>query len=155
MGLDMYLTAERYLWSYPEDGEDVNIGKAVADQFPELKGFGNVKTVTVEVAYWRKANQIHNWFVKNAQNGEDDCERYLVGSDQLQELLDTVNQVLTAGDVETAKSLLPTGSGFFFGSTGYDEWYFRDLQLTKEQLEAILSNKGLVRNWDFYYQASW
>ena len=26
-----------------------------------------------QVGYWRKANQIHNWFVENVQDGEDDC----------------------------------------------------------------------------------
>lgn len=26
-----------------------------------------------EIAYWRKANAIHRWFVDNVQNGTDDC----------------------------------------------------------------------------------
>ena len=26
-----------------------------------------------EVGYWRKANAIHGWFVRNVQNGKDDC----------------------------------------------------------------------------------
>lgn len=26
-----------------------------------------------EVAYWRKANAVHKWFVDTVQNGEDDC----------------------------------------------------------------------------------
>ena len=28
--------------------------------------------------YWRKANAIHGWFVKNAQQGIDDCRTYSV-----------------------------------------------------------------------------
>lgn len=46
-----------------------------------------------EVGYWRKANQIHNWFVENVQNGVDDCERYEVSEDDLQKLLTICKKV--------------------------------------------------------------
>jgi hypothetical protein len=39
-----------------------------------------------EVCYWRKANQIHKWFVDNVQGGVDDCGEYLVTEDELDEL---------------------------------------------------------------------
>ena len=28
----------------------------------------------IELAYWRKANWFHGWFVDELANGEDDCE---------------------------------------------------------------------------------
>ena len=31
-------------------------------------------------------------------------------------------------DNSLAEELLPTRSGFFFGSTDYDEWYFEDIK---------------------------
>jgi len=47
--------------------------------------------------------------------------------------------------------ILPNQSGFFFGSTDYDEWYLRDIEATIEGLEiALKDNDG-----DFYYSASW
>ena len=160
MGLDMYLTAERYLWSYPEDGPDAKIGDTIAALFPELASLDakqdqRVKEISVQVGYWRKANQIHHWFVKNVQDGKDECQRAYVTAENLTELLGVVNAVLSASDVGSAAMLLPTGSGFFFGSTEYDEWYFKDLEYTKALLESILSNEALLKDWTIYYQSSW
>ena len=47
-----------------------------------------------EVGYWRKANQIHGWFVKNIQGGVDDCGYYKVSKQDVEELLSLCNQVL-------------------------------------------------------------
>lgn len=65
-------------------------------------------------------------------------------------------------DLSLAKKLLPTSSGFFFGSTDYDDMYLEDLEsyvsqadeLIKEHKELIQSG---VKSWDisYYYQASW
>lgn len=38
------------------------------------------------VIYWRKANQIHRFFVENVQNGKDDCEEYNVSKKILKKL---------------------------------------------------------------------
>ena len=40
-------------------------------------------SVEIEVGRWRKANQIHNWFVQNVQYGEDDCRKYEVDTKAL------------------------------------------------------------------------
>ena len=111
MGLDMYLLKD----------------------FKETDGDYNKE------AYWRKANAIHNWFVKNVQNGEDDCGYYEVTHDQLEKLLRVVEDVLT--DHSKASVLLPSTAGFFFGSTDYDKWYFEDLELTKTQVTKVLAKK--------------
>ena len=108
-------------------------------------------SVQVQVAYWRKANQIHKWFVDHVQNGNDDCEEYRVTRDQLQLLLDNCKLVLI--NKEEAKTLLPRQEGFFFGSYEYDEYYWYDIQDTIEQLEKIL--KEYPEDWDFQYQSSW
>lgn len=41
---------------------------------------------------------------------------------------------------DTAEELLPTTSGFFFGSTDYDEWYVYDVMSCKRQFEKLLKN---------------
>ena len=105
----------------------------------------------VQVAYWRKANQIHKWFVDHVQNGVDNCEEYYVSRDQLQLLLDTCKIVLI--DKEEASQLLPVQEGFFFGSYEYNEYYFSDIKDTIEQLEKVLTE--YPEEWSFKYQSSW
>ena len=152
MGLDQYLTARRFLWIYDNgEGKDAEIGKSIQVLFPEIAQY-RPRNVSVEIGYWRKANAIHRWFVDNLQDGEDDCRETPVTLGALQKLLDTVNEVLA--DTSKAEELLPTQSGFFFGSTQYDKWYQDDLIHTKNIIQGILDNKSL-QDWDFYYSSSW
>ena len=146
MGLDMYLYAERYLSEY--DTEDAEILDRIQNLLPEM---GKIRTVASEVGYWRKANQIHNWFVRNVQGGEDDCRRYYVAEDQLRELLDLVEQVLA--DRTQAEELLPNAVGFFFGSQAYDDFYFQDLEHTRSILNEVLSMDR--KKLDIFYRSSW
>ncbi len=55
-------------------------------------------------------------------------------------------------DKSLAESLLPTSSGFFFGGTEYDEWYFNAVEYTIEVLETELLDEYAD---DFEYSASW
>jgi len=105
-----------------------------------------------EVGYWRKANAIHAWFVKNVQYGVDECQKVEVSVAKLKKLRTLVNKVLKNNKL--ASELLPTQSGFFFGSTEIDKWYMEELESTKEILDrAIAMNKEkLVK---FYYESSW
>jgi hypothetical protein len=115
-------------------------------------------TVSVTVAYWRKSNHIHAWFVKNVQDGVDECQRAYVLPERLVELRDLCERVLHAreGDDarDVAEELLPTWSGFFFGGTEYDEYYYEDLGETIRQLERVLSHPK-IGEVDLYYRSSW
>ena len=104
------------------------------------------------IAYWRKANQIHQWFVANVQNGNDDCGSYWVELGQLEALRDVCKGVLD-GNLKDVESL-PTTSGFFFGSTEYDEWYKEDLENTIEQLNPIIERSKDTKA-EFAYRSSW
>lgn len=143
MGLDMYLNAKRFLWF----NEDELSGK-VAEAFPELKD-KRVKEVIVEALYWRKANAIHDWFVKNVQEGVDDCGSYYVSREQIAELRDLVLEVLASRDAKK----LPPKAGFFFGSTEVDDWYWQDLQATADGLGKVLEE--FPDQWEFEYHSSW
>jgi hypothetical protein len=143
MGLDMYLNAKRFIWFNEDD-----LGDTVAKVFPEING-RRVKEVIVEAMYWRKANAIHKWFVDNVQEGEDDCGCYYVSREQLAELRDLVKEVLNSRDA----SKLPPQSGFFFGSTAVDDWYWQDLQSTAEGLNTVLAE--FPEKWEFEYHSSW
>ena len=145
MGLDMYLYAERYVSDYNEEG------KELSNKLFEATG-RRITSIRTEVGYWRKANAIHKWFVDNCQDGRDECQSTFVPDEKLEELLETVKQVLA--DPKLATELLPTTDGFFFGGAEYDSWYIQDLEETKDILERVLNDRSLD-NWDFYYQSSW
>lgn len=156
MGLDMYLKAQKYVskMNYetepPSNYPDYN---KIASLYPELDtdniyGYEISRTI----AYWRKANQIHQWFVDNCQDGEDDCKLYYVDRPQLEELLNLCKQV--KANQGKAEDLLPPQAGFFFGSTDIDDYYWADIDDTIVQLSAILENEKL-KEYDFYYQSSW
>lgn len=98
-----------------------------------------------EVGYWRKANQVHNWFVENVQDGVDDCGQYKVTYEQLQKLKNLCLRVL---ETENHR-LLPPCAGFFFGSTDIDDYYYEDLRNTVE----IISS--LDPKLEYIYQSSW
>ena len=111
-----------------------------------------ITSIEEDTAYWRKANQIHQWFVKNVQNGEDDCKEYNVCREKLEELQKLVTLVLFKRKL--APKLLPVQEGFFFGDTEYNSEYFEDLQYTKTVLEEILKEPDSM-NVDYYYSSSW
>ena len=149
MGLDMYLSAEKYHFG-ALDEEPTEITKAV-NQVTDTKGY-QVKATSIWAADWRKANQIHNWFVQNVQEGEDDCKKYDVSIDQLRDLVELCKKVLAHRD--QAEELLPTQAGFFFGNTDIDDYYFEDLMDTIEKLEPFTTDPSW-ESWDFSYQSSW
>ena len=155
-----------------------------------------------EVAYWRKANQIRQWFVNHIEefnegdNGEyyevteellnkliTDCKAVLYSREEVKvndKIKDKMDKVRTLsekgidGEKDGAKEtlermekkygltgisvrpedILPTSSGFFFGSTEYDGWYYDTLENTIEQCQKVIDetdwNKEVV-----IYTESW
>lgn len=158
MGLDMYLKASKFVSGYDHAGDAEQ--KIYGDILAAL-GLSNEEvstdspdlTVAVNIAYWRKANAIHKWFVDNVQDGVDECQESLVTIEQLQELSDLCKTALKKKD--EAAEVLPPQSGFFFGSEDVDEHYFETLQDTVDQLDKILKNKKFAKEWSFYYRSSW
>ena len=163
MGLDMYLYANKYV-------NKVNWGKSMYedDSWAETEEFtALVNTlgcrdsirkedvtgiyVKIPIGYWRKANAIHGWFVREMADGRDECQDIYCGKENLEELLNTCRNVLEKNDNEFAKENLPTCSGFFFGTNEYDEWYWDDIKKTIEILENALKSDYE----SFIYQASW
>ena len=128
MGLDMYLMSanreEADGWENLTTAERT----AVMDENPWS-----------EVGYWRKANQIREWFVNNCDYPADgDCEEVEITKEDLEKLADTCRGVLANHDL--AEKLLPCKKGFFFGSYDYDEWYFLQLEDTIGICEDTIHN---------------
>jgi hypothetical protein len=154
MGLDMYLSAKKFHsdaeWRPQNTRDEFN-------RLKQVSGVGHLMTkehphvyLEVSVGYWRKQNAIHQWFVDNCQGGEDDCRTSYVSREQLQELKSLCEEVLAKP--ESADYELPTTSGFFFGSTEYDDWYFDGLRETVEIVDRCLE---MPEEWEFEYHSSW
>jgi hypothetical protein len=182
MGLDMYLNKMTDVKNWQHQPKETHHhvlvtqdGKPCTHILPE-----RIMYIVEEVAYWRKANAIHRWFVENVQCGNDDCGEYHVSREQLSRLRDDCRQVLAAStlidgkitnghryengnmvpileegktikDASAAKELLPTRSGFFFGSIDYDKYYYDDLVYTRDVLDKLLAEPGD----EFEYHSSW
>ena len=152
MGLDMFLTKETYIGATFEFNEvkgtvDITVrGKQVPINL------NRIVKITEDVGYWRKANQIHNWFVQNVQGGVDDCRQVYVPKAKLKELLNVCKEVLA--DHDKAPELLPTVEGCFFGDTSYDGYYYRDIENTINIIEPLLKEVEDTA-CNVFYQSSW
>lgn len=133
MGLDMYLYTKKEIDREVKEGE-----------------------YRKEIAYWRKANQIHRWFVENFQD-EDNCEMSgIIKAEDLERLQKLCKKIIVEyekkGTFTLARKLLPCQGGFFFGCLEYDEGYIEGLKETVEKLERILVNPEPE---GYIYWSSW
>lgn len=197
MGLDMYIskTVHKY-------GDTNDINDIIYDKF----GRSNSYDLTTTVGYWRKANAIHNYFVKNFGDGVDECQDMYITTDDLKNLMGVCENVikmfidkklvlnkstientdgtddveddvtitedwlkdnwekifhydlaeaLTEDEVKSIAEILPTQSGFFFGSTDYDVGYLYDIVKTVYMLDDILANDVPDEFASYTYHASW
>ena len=161
MGLDMYLIKKKRedkredLWEFP---------------------YGT------ELIYWRKANAIHRFLCDSGREIEQEVA-YEISRTNLEDLLDKCNEILNVvktkkGTIQNGQryvngkwepileegieiinqeevaEILPTCSGFFFGSTDYNQWYLEDIKRTKEELESVMKDIDW-NNDEVYYLASW
>jgi len=155
MGLDMYLFKKTYVkqWDHhPADSKHsvtVKIGGKVRKDIKSKR----ISDIVEEVMYWRKANAVHSWFVRNCQDGTDDCKEYYVDEEQLTELATLCEKVVETKD----SSLLEPESGFFFGSTEADEYYFDELKRTAKEIRELLAEPAPEKGYSgsFYYSSSW
>ena len=163
MGLDMYLYRREYVsgWSWKEgDTKEKDLYDTIMQHFDlaRVEASPHVN-IDVCVAYWRKANAIHGWFVDTCAGGVDECQPIHVSRERLVELRDLCKDVLLAPAtsveaVAQVNGLMPT-PGFFFGSYDIDEWYMEDMKNTVEQLDKILESVSKDSWTSFIYQASW
>lgn len=154
MGLDMYLTASNFFWSH-EENESIKEAREIIAKTLGLKSASEIQSVKLNLAYWRKVNWIHNWFVENVQGGQDNCGEYYVTRDQLENLKNLCDEIIASRDKDKAMELLPPVDGFFFGKdTVEDNYYWASLAETSNLIHDILSRPQLA-NFDFHYSSSW
>lgn len=125
-------------------------------------------TLSYNIAYWRKANAIHGWFVAECADGVDECQQIPVFRSDLVELNNLCKSVIN--DPSTAlKTLPPTRhpeaevfdavrqghSQLLFGYNNIDIYYFLHIKDTIAILDKILEIIPDNNKWNFVYQASW
>ncbi len=158
MGLDMYLLAipkikgvslDEFKWA---ERHLSRLAKEAPILYEKVKSYIKIGEPWVglrtEVAYWRKANHIHHWFVENVQEGEDDCRNYEVKPNQIEALYNLCDCIIK-GDIRPWEGL-PTMPGFFFGSLDYDSYYFHEIKRTHELLGRILESDFFEQNYLIY-----
>ena len=152
--VDAWLDLQRYKKEHP--GYKCTMKKWCGMEKPAKKiidFYRNCSPIYEEIAYWRKENAIHKWFVKNVQDGEDDCGVHRpLTKDDIKNLRRLCIDVMESP--EDAQKILPTEGGFFFGNTVYNEWYFNGVKDTIGQLNYILGNVDFDTEAIFYV-SSW
>lgn len=107
-----------------------------------------------QVGYWRKANEIHNWFVENVQDGEDDCRYHReVTREVLEELLSMCNKVLAScrlvdGEIENGYNFDEDGNRIPILTDGK---YVEDPSVAEELLPTTSGFFFGGTNYDEYY----
>ncbi len=177
MGLDMYFYARKknQVADWKEGDDDdykafshwrANEGQQDKTNYPEdLKELGeyiykiNFKSSYIndagyrcyQIGYFRKFNALHSYLC-GLDGGRDECQEIVVSKEALTKLLDILTAVKK--DPSEADNLLPTQSGFFFGSVMYDDWYFSDIKDAIKMCKLFLKHLDF-ENYDLVYQASW
>lgn len=153
MGLDMYLDKHIYYGGKYKKEHDLVLSGDFADK-NGLSGT-DVSEIVQQVAYWRKANAIHGWFVQNVQDGVDNCQRHYVSVEQLTSLVKLCKEALEClnnKDFDGVYTLMPPTEGFFFGEYNVEsEWYRQELEETISMVETALEKPGDT----YYYCSSW
>ena len=105
------------------------------------------------LGYFRKVNFLVRFFKKQGFDVDHQIP-FSFDREVAEELLDLCNQVLK--DHSKAEELLPTMSGFFFGSTDYNEYYFKDVELVRDWVkDTLIPEFGTLKDDEYIEFATW
>ena len=149
----MYLNKKTYTHNSYEEDENKHY-KVIEPEGKNTIKNERLTSIEERLMYWRKVNCIHRFFLDQTGSDHDKATIYLE-LEHLKELYHRIEQILENHSL--AEELLPTQEGFFFGSTEYDEYYFKDLEDTLEPLGEIIQelNQNDEILYDLVYIASW
>lgn len=90
-----------------------------------------------EIGYFRKVNFLMSFF-----DYDGNCEYKEIAKCELEDLRDACAEISKMEPInkERCAELLPTQSGFFFGNTDYDQWYFNDVKEVFEWVDGVLDH---------------
>jgi hypothetical protein len=128
MGLDMYLTGEKFVMSL----------KLQEDGF-------RLRSKTLDLGYWRKHPNLHGYIVETFAGGKDECQTIDLC------VPDRIRTIIAAVKAQE----LPDTNGFFFGvSDSSQERMEEDIAIFEKALAWLETDEpGVVRF--IKYRASW
>ena len=136
MGLDMYLSGEKFHWS---SITEPNGAVRQEDGYP-------VETVSLRLGYWRKHPNLHGYIVQEFAGGVDDCREIRLNEENIRQIIDAIKN-----------QDLPETSGFFFGESDGSE----DAESIKIFNDALAwidlpnADNGMRVSRTVVYRASW
>lgn len=163
MGLDMYFYARKTTyksfskWDEPDSADETNYPedlKVFSDYIYDINFRSVLTKIRYQIGYFRKFNALHSYIVKTFADGIDECQDIILYKEDVEKIKKVLDDVLKANTVGKAKELLPVQSGFFFGGTDYDEFYFDDVKVAADLMQRLLDNFDF-ENYQLVYQASW
>ena len=86
---------------------------------------------------FRKVNLLIPWVERTLGVEVENCKTYKLSKSNLESLLADVDTV--SNDISKAQELLPTRTGFFFGSSDYGGCYRQDLDQIKTDIGELVS----------------
>lgn len=133
MGLDMYLTGNKFFWTNWEHPEKNRKEDGI-----------KVSSLNVELGYWRKHPNLHGYIVQTFANGKDECQNIELWSEDLKKIINVVKD-----------GNLPHTEGFFFGVSRNDAKEIEnDIKQLKNALDWLeVKEEGVVRS--VIYRAIW
>lgn len=93
------------------------------------------KRKRTQIGYFRKVNFLVKFFESKGLDVESQAP-FTIEKEYAEELLSKCEKVL--GDHSQGPILLPTVSGFFFGSTEYDSYYYQDVKEVRDYVRDKL-----------------
>lgn len=131
MGLDMYLTGHKFLWTDWDNPEN------------NLKEDGyRVSERLLDLGYWRKHPDLHGYIVQTFAGGKDECQDIFLSAGNLEQILKAVNN-----------DELPHTEGFFFGQSQPEDKDFT-IKILKAAINWVKTEEqGVSRS--VVYHASW
>ena len=121
MGLDQYITIRHKSTNVAY--EKWNNYWKLSDEERKNVREPNEPEKDLILGYFRKHHSIHQWFVKNIQNGNDDCGRYKVSVNELETLKKLCEEIMSHVAKEKAEpKFYTTNDGRQYEMFQYDKY---------------------------------
>lgn len=131
MGLDQYITIRH---------KSTNNAYAKWEKYWKLKDSERIgirqpkePSGALIIGYFRKHNNVHNWFVENVQKGVDDCGRYRISVDDLQNLKQICENIMS----HVTKTKRPPKYSTDIHGEQYEVWQYDEYTITDEGMEYV------------------
>jgi hypothetical protein len=142
MSFHSYLTRRFYLKNWPHTSDtNKHVITIMKGNLPSIIPTDKINFIETEEIHWINFLPIHNWFVKNAQNGIDDDREYRIPFSKIQLLHSIIQKILNTHS--KANLLLPDPEN------KYKDSYFSVLSSTNEILLSLIENNN--EEGEFYY----